>query len=259
MLPTRSLAPARTVRSVAGALFLLAAPVAGADVPAPLAAPATDLLAAVSAASGSVTNLSCTVRRQLDADGGELVSRVVWARGGFLNVETLVPVRRRVVVDGESAWTLDEGEKKPRRVAFADQSPAQKASVLCVPATPEDVLSALDPGSAADLPAPAAPHARQTAFGFRDAPAGSSGRALVSLDAEGRVRAVDFFSDPDLRWRVASHAWNAPVEALPGVWLFARSVAETAVDGRPVAVETRYDNLRVNEALDPDTFAAPAR
>lgn len=250
--------PALRTRALATVLLCLAtaARAAAADRPAELAAPATNLLAAVAARHAAVTNLSCTVRRQVPGGGGELVSRVVFARGGKLAVETLAPETKRVVVDGESAWTKGPDDKKPRRVAFADQSPAQKASVLCVPASPEESLALLDPATGVDLPAPSPPHARQTVFRLGGAPADAPGRALVSLDAEGRVRALDLFSDADLRWRAASYAWDAPVEVLPGVWLFGRSTAETAVDGRPVALTTRFDNLRANQPLDPDAFDA---
>lgn len=249
-------APARAFRSVAGALFSLAAAARGAEPPAELAVPATNLLAAVSARYAAVTNLSCNVRRQIPGADGELVSRVVFARGGLLNVETLAPEPKRVVVDGESAWTKGPKDKKPRRVAFSDQSPAQKASVFCVPASPEDALVLLDPGTGADLSAPAPPFARQTVFRFRDAAPDGAGRALVSLDDAGRVRAVDLFSDADLRWRVASYSWEAPAEVLPGVWLFGRSTAETSVDGRPVALSSRFDGFRANGTVDPDVFDA---
>lgn len=250
----RRSAPARAFGSAVGALLFLAAAARGAERPAELAVPATNLLAAVSARYAAVTNLSCTVRREVAGGGGELVSRVVFARGGRLDVETLAPETKRVVVDGESAWSKGPKDKKPRRVAFADQSPAQKASVLCVPASPEEALAPLDPATGADRPAPDAPFARQTVFLFRDAPAGAPGRAVVSLDAAGRVRAVDLFSDEALRWRVASYSWDAPVEVLPGVWLFARATAETAVDGAPVALATRFDALRANQPLDAGRF-----
>ncbi len=255
MVPVCRFAPARAIRSAFGALLFLAAPARAAE-PAELSTPATNLLAAVSARYAAVTNLSCTVRRQLPDGGGEMLSRIVWARGGRLSSETLSPEPRRAVVDGESAWTKGPKDKKPRRVAFDDQSPAQKASVLCVPASPEETLAALDPATGVDRPSPAPPHARQTAFRFLGAPPEATARAIVSLDAAGRVRAVDLFSDEAFRWRVASYAWDAPVEVLPGVWLYARATAETSVDGKPVALSTRFDNLRANQPIDPDLFDA---
>lgn len=247
-------APARAFRSAAGA-FLFSAAAAAAE-PAGLSAPATNLLAAVSADWAAITNLSCTVRRQIPGEDGELVSRVVFARGGRLNVETLAPEPRRVVVDGDSAWTKDPDDKKPRRVAFDDQSPAQKANVRFVPASPEGSLDALDPATGTDRPTPDAPWRRQTVFRFLGAPPEATTRAVVSVDEAGRIRAVDVFLDEACRWRVASYAWDAPVEVLPGVWLFSRTTAETLVDGKPLALATRFDNLRANQPLDPDLFDA---
>lgn len=252
-------APARILRFALGAFFILCAAARGAEDAAAIAelsTPATNLLAVVAERYAAITNLSCAVRRQIAGSDEELVSRIVFARGGRLNVETLAPERRRAVVDGESAWTKGEKDKKPRRVAFDKQSPAQKASVLCVPASPEEALCTLDPASGVDLPSPSAPHARQIAFRLRDASPDSPGRTVVSLDDTGRIRAVDLFADADLRWRIASYVWDVPSEVLPGVWLFGRSTAETAVNGTPVALTTRFDNIRVNQDLDPDVFNA---
>ena len=255
----RLLAPARAARLALGFLFAsgIAGAVAGPDgAPAELRAEATNLLAVVSARYGAITNLSCTVRRQADGGGGEIVSRVVFARGGLLNVETLSPETRRVVVDGEYAWTKGKDDKAPKRVPFDEQLPAQKASVTNLPASPEDALSALDPATGADRVPPEKPWARQVVFHLAGSAQDSPGRAVVSFDDSGRIRALDIFGDADLRWRIVSYAWNAPVEAVPGVWLFGRSSTETAIDGRPAILQTRFDNLRANEPVDPETFDA---
>ena len=255
MAPVCRSAPARALWSALGA-FLFSAASARAAGPTELSTPATNLLAAVFARYAAVTNLSCTVRRQLPGGDGELVSRIVFARGGRLVSETLAPEPRLAVVDGEAAWTKGAQDKKPRRVAFDDQSPAQKASVQCVPASPEEMLVALDPATGADRPAPDPPWRRQAVFRVLGAPPEATVRAVVSLDGAARVRAVDLFSDEACRWRVASYAWDAPVEVLPGVWLFSRSTAETVVDGRPLALATRFDSLLANQSLDPGLFDA---
>ena len=252
-------AQARILWFALGALLLFeTAACSGGEsaVLAELSVPATNLLAVVSDRYSAVTNLACVVRRQIAGKDAESVSRVVFARGGRLNAEMLAPNRRRVIVDGESAWTKDEKDKKPHRVAFDKQSPAQKASVLCVPASPEEVLCTLDPASGIDLADSASSYARQVAFRMRDDAMDSQRRALVSVDDAGRIRTVNLFADTDCRWRVVSYAWDIPTEVLPGVWLFARSTVETAVNGTPVTLTTRSDNLRVNQDLAPELFDA---
>lgn len=256
-------APARAARLFAGAFFALAAfAAAGGDVagrhgePEALFVPATNLIAAVCSRYEAVSNLSFTVRREIPGKQAEMISRVVFARGGKLSSETLSPERRRTVVDGEFAWTLSSGGKKPRKTPFAEQSPAQKASVLCVPASPEESLSALDGATGVDCENDGGTFARKVVFRFLDAPAASGKRAVVALDAEGRVRQLDVFSDADLRWRLASFSWDAPKEVLPGVWLFAKTATETAVDGNPLRVVSRFDGLRANTAIDEGVFDA---
>ena len=92
--------------------------------------------------------------------------------------------------------------------------------------------------------------------GAQEAPGAADRRAVVSLDAEGRIRQIDVFSDEALKWRLSSLSWSAPKEVLPGVWLFGKSETETAVDGNPVKVVTRFDGIKVNTPLDESVFDA---
>ena len=106
------------------------------------------------------------------------------------------------------------------------------------------------------LAPPDALFARQIAFAFRDAPPQSGKRAVVSFDEKGRIRAIDVFSDEELKWRLASFGYDAPREVLPGVWLFGRTTAETAIDGTPVKVVSLFDGLKANAEVDESVFDA---
>ncbi len=254
-------APGRPLRSAAGAFLLLAAYAAaegaGAPVPAELSVPATNILAAVSARYAAVTNLSCTVRRETRTGGssaGETVSRVVWARGGRLNVQALAPAEKRTVIDGVSVWSAAKGDKPSAR-AVAEQNPVQAANLFSVPASPEERLAPLDPATASEIVPPAAPFARQIALRPRSAPAEAAAAAtIVSFDAEGRVVRLEAFADESRTALLATLSFESPVEAVSGAWLFGREVFETAIDGRPVRTVSRFDRLRVNEELPPSVF-----
>ena len=253
-------APARSLRSVAGACLSCAAVLAGradAAEPPELSVPATNVLAAVSARYAAVTNVSCTVRRETDAGGssaGETVARVVWARGGRLNVQALAPAEMRTVIDGVSVWSAAKGDKPSVR-AVSGQNPVQAANLFSVPASPEERLAPLDSSTASEIDPPAAPFARQIALRPRSAPAEAAAAAtVVSFDAEGRVVRLEAFADESRTALLASLSFEAPAEALPGVWLFGREVFETSVDGRPVRTVSRFDRIRANEALPPSVF-----
>lgn len=262
MNPAIRIAPAGAARLLAGALFCAPCALRAADAPADgplppaLSAPATNVIETVLAGYAAVSNLSCTVRRSLPGGDAQMVSRVIFARGGRLSSETILPERRRALVDGQFAWTLSPGGKKPRKVPFDEQSPAQKASVLCLPASPEESLRALDGTSGLDVPPASAEFARTVSFRFRNDPPDSGKRALVSMDAAGRIREIDVFSDAGARWRIASFSWDSPVEAIPGVWLFGKETAESAIDGKPVSAVSRFEAIRANSPIDESAFDA---
>ena len=253
-------APARALRAAAGAFLCLrlAAPADGAPPPAELSCPATNLLAAVSARYDAVTNVSCTVRRGISVggkDGGsaEAVSRVAWARGGFLNVQKLAPERRRTVIDGTTVRTAAEGEKEPVSFPVADQLPSQAANLRAVPGSPEEALAPLDPATAEDVRPPAAPFARQVAFRFAATNAPNA-VAVLSLAADGSVARLDAFDDAARARAAWSTEFLSPAELLPGVPFFRRIETTSVVDGRTVRATTSCDRLRVNEELPPSVF-----
>ena len=257
-------APGRTLRSAAGAFLLFAACTAAegaeASLPAELSVPATNVLAAVSARYSAVTNVSCTVRRETASGGssvGAAVSRVVWARGGRLNVQALAPAEKRTVIDGVSVWTAAKGGSPSSR-AVAEQNLVQAANLYSVPASPEERLAPLDPATATEIVPAAEPFARQIAFRPRSASAATAASTVVSFDAEGRVVRLEAFADESRTAMLGSLSFESAVEAAPGAWLFGREVFETAVDGRPVRTVSRFDRLRVNEALPPSIFVPKA-
>ena len=277
-------APARILRSAPWACCLLSAflgwaapaepagdaPAKGDAPPPELAAPATNVLAAVAARLAPVTNASCTVRRSFrmaDDDEGKTLSRISWARGGFLNVQALRPERRRTVVDGREAWSgPDEPGARAAAVRpLAAQTPLQAANLFSVPGSPEERLAALDPASAEEIVPAAAPFARQIAFRPLASVAalsrsrGGAARpeppsTIVSFDAAGRVAALEVFADASRMRLLLEVAYEAPFEALPGVWLFRRECVRTAVGGKSVETVTAFDRFRVNAPPPPGAF-----
>lgn len=237
------------------AVFAGGAPVGGG--PATLSVPATNVLDAVRALYAPVLNVSCTVRRTVsitgrDSDSGEMLSRVVWARGGRLNAQRLSPERRRTVIDGGTVWTaLDGGE--PMSFPVGEQLPSQRANLDSVPASPEEPLAMLDPLSARDVVPAGGGFARQVEFRSADtnqAPVA----AVVSFGADGNVARIDA-SNPDSGGATLfTTEFAAPFEALPGVVLFRRVETTSTISGRTLKAATSYERLRVNGEIPASAF-----
>ena len=253
------IAPARSFLAAFGVFLFAGATLPAFSKSAELSVAATNVLDAVSARYDVVTNVACTVRRAVSAngrDGGgsaEAVSRIAWERGNRLNVQKLAPEKRRTVIDGQSVWTAAEGEGKPVTFAVSDQLPSQAANLRSVPASPEETLATLDPASAAEITPAAPPFARQVAFHYADTNA-ITAVAVLSFDVDGFVCRLEAFTDETRSALVFTTDFLAPIEPIPGVRLFRKIETVSTIEGRTVRAVSSFSQLRVNETLPPSVF-----
>ena len=242
----------RTSLSAFGVLFSLAS--FSLARPAVLEVPASNVLAAVSAQYGGVTSLTCTVRREMPVGGRKVsvVSRVAFARGNRMNVETLSPSRRRFVMDGEFVWGMEEDEKAPTKTLISEVAPNQLANIRSVPGSPEELLAPFATTDSAEDIAPSAPaYVRQVLFRTAKARVPAS---VVSFDDLGRVVKIETFLDEARTTPCSTMTFISPLEVLPGVWIFRTQKTETVVEGRAIHATSRFDDIRVNEPLPASLF-----
>lgn len=224
-----------------------------------LDAPATNALQVVAEQYAPVSNVTCTVRREVgDGKGGklEVMSRVVWARGDRMNVQVVKPSPRRIVIDGETVRIKGPNDESPAIYQVTNQTATQFANLRSVPGGPEELLAPLATLLAVDRP-PRPPFARTISFSDPQKP--SEEIATVSFDEFGRVARLDFAAADGAAAGRSSVTFRAPFEALPGVWLFRRTETEATVGGRTLRMVSRFDKFEVNGDLpaaifDPKSF-----
>ncbi len=226
--------------------------------PAVLDVPAKEVLAAVSAQYATISNLTCTVRREATDGSGrkiELMSRVAWARGDRMNVQMLKPIERRIVIDGETVQMKAAANQALVVNHVTNQTPSQVANLRSVPGSPEEMLAPFAEMSATDRPAKPS-YVRSVAFSSTEA----NGRvvivAVVSFDELGRVACIDFFPDgpEDAEHPRSTAFFRGAFEALPGIWLFRRVETETTLSGRTIKTVSRFDKFEVNGELPNSLF-----
>lgn len=226
--------------------------------PAVLDVPASNVLAAVREQYAAVSNVSCTVRREVpDGRGGkaESMSRIVWARGDRMNVQMLKPAARRTVIDGETIRIKGPRDEAPAIYHVTNQTPSQVANLRSVPGSPEELLAPLS-GLLATSSGAKPPFARTVTF-MDKGPDGTSAfpLAAVSFDDLGRVGRIDFPPPPDDADAATSTiTFHGAFEALPGVWLFRRVETETNLGGRSLRTVSRFDKFSVNGELPASLF-----
>ncbi|MBQ7251303.1 MAG: hypothetical protein IJS32_01730 [Kiritimatiellae bacterium] len=240
-------------------LSALAAPAladgAAPAAPAVLAAPAEGVYAALRASYEGVSNLTCVVRREMPLPGGKtvrVISRVAWARGNRLASVSVSPPGRKVVIDGEKVYDRREAGGAVRVRALSDQSTAQKANQVSVPASPEEYLLPFDGAEARDIP-PAKGEARRVLFVSPEDAVGVPPSIAAGFAADGRVTELTYFLDRGGEAPGARLRFLLPREVLPGAWLYAREELADA-DGRTAV--SRFDELAVNADLPASLFSA---
>ncbi len=242
----------RTSLSAVGVLFSLAS--FSLARPAVLEVPASNVLAAVSLQYGGVTSLTCTVRREVPVNGRKVsvVSRVAFARGNLMNVETLSPSRRRFVMDSEFVWGMEEDEKAPTKTPISEVAPNQLANIRSVPGSPEELLSPFVKADVVrDIVPAASPYARQILL---QSDKSRTPASVVSFDDQGRVARIETFLDEARTTPLSTVVFISPQEVLPGVWIFRTQKTETVIEGRSIKTTSRFDDIRVNEPLPASMF-----
>ena len=224
-----------------------------------LALPPADVLPALHRLYAPVSNLTCSVRRTTSGSirhNVTLISNVAYARGDRLNVETISPVSQRFVIDGTNLHARRPGSSGVEVTPVADLIPSLLANLRSVPASPEELLAAVDPATAAELP-PEAPAAREIAYGplVSDAPARLT---VLSLDESGLVLSIASYASSDRSSPLVSTTFSSPVYPLPGVPLYTHQETRTS-DATGVSLRTvsRFESIRVNIAL-PHALFDPA-
>ncbi|MBR6021873.1 MAG: hypothetical protein IK066_05580 [Kiritimatiellae bacterium] len=224
-----------------------------------LAVPAAEVLPALHRLYAPVSNLTCSVRRTTSGavrHNATLISNVAFARDDRLNVETVSPVARRFVIDGANLHARRPDSSAVEVTPIDKLTPSLLSNLRSVPASPEELLAAVDPSTAADL-SPEAPAARQISYGplVPDAPARLT---VLSLDESGLVLSIVSYASADRSTPLVATTFSSPVHPLPGVPLYTRQETRTS-DAAGVSLRTvsHFDSIRVNIAL-PDALFDPA-
>lgn len=223
--------------------------------PASLEAAPGAVLDAVFASCAAVTNASCTVRREVTVDGrsATIVSRVDWARGDRLCVQTLSPEPKRTLIDGTNVWMKGKSDKVPRCWDVKEQAPSQVASLRSVPASAEEALASLrDFPDVVDVDGAMSPDPRLLRF------SGAASGATAELRIDGNGRPVELALWPGAPEGIPAELvrFESPEEIVPGGWVFRRQIRETRVAGKTIRTISRFDDLRVNTDLPDSIFSA---
>ncbi len=199
-----------------------------------------------------IESLRCEIRRERTVEGKTFtrVSRVWYARGKRLRVETLAPLPTRVLADGTTLykWLDDKPEGVSMPISEAPEN--EQVQLEQVPGTPEEYLFRLR-GAPEEHLAPTPEYAVR--IGCH--PPHPHPYTVLSLDASNRLVRLEYFGPNGGTNRLLLALFSNWSEVLPGVRIpCLHQITIWGSDGVPIEETVRVSRLRANEPIPPDEF-----
>ncbi len=197
----------------------------------------------------AVQSVSCELRRETRSEGGNvlrILSRVHWRHDDRLHAETVSPLRRRVVADGETLFSYIEGDPMGFARPIERLDPDWLVSLRKIPGTPTEFLLRLQ-GVPETVLAPA------PEFPVRRGYATPRLFVVLAVDTEGRVGRVETYRDAETGEPLSVHRFEQ-WEAREGAWFSLRQETVTSMDGGRVRETVQILRLEVNPVLPAPLF-----
>jgi outer membrane lipoprotein-sorting protein len=203
------------------------------------------------AAYDSVASASCEIVRDSVTDSGRLrtLSRVDVLRPGRIHVETVAPVRRRIVADGTNLYFYQQGEAAGLKRPVAELDEAWRIQLQRLPGTALDHLYRLRGATERALPA-------TDRFPRRIGYALAALQVALAFDPSNRLTRIEYYRDAAMSQRTAVYTYSQFEQRGAGLW-FARHLSiEREGGGKRVTEELQIHNLEINAAIPAERFAA---
>lgn len=201
----------------------------------------------------SVRTVRCDVRRIVETPAGVVrhLSHVYFERPDRLHVQNVSPVERRYVADGEKLFYYVTGDPRGYAQEIEQLPRSWLVELRKVPGTAMEHLLRLVGAPEQELPP-------TEAYPVRKGYAFETGFAVLSVDAAGRLARIEFFDSPEMGSKWAQYEYTDFAEVCPGVWIACTHCAWVKRGAEELREMARFENLVVNEAIDPQLFV-PAR
>lgn len=224
---------------------------------APCPARAGEAVQALLDAYASVPQLTCELRRDIQAPDGDTVrflSRIWFQRPDRLHAENLSPMKRRTVCDGTTLRQYTEGLPRGFARPVSELEGEALTNLRMLPGSNSNWLEPLR-----DLPETEIPPPSATAGVSRQISIHQPGTAyaLLTFDESNRWTRLEMYTSPAMADRLLLAEFSDFAEIHPGVWLARRQNIELSMDGGNRTETVRIDNLSATAPI-PDSMFDPA-
>lgn len=195
-----------------------------------------------------IETVSCRIRRTKSGDQQKVkfLSRVYYTNKDQLHAEGITPVRRRTIADGQHLFQYAEGDPKGFSRPINELSQSMTISLKMVPGTAMNHLLRL---------------AGKSEALHKEADNGQSigiqldqSYALLQLDAQERLIALEYYTDASLKTRTARYQYSDFSEVIDGVWVPFRHEAEVNAGKKNFHETVQIDTFTANKPVAASLF-----
>lgn len=196
-----------------------------------------------------IGSVSCEIRKDGETPAGTTrrLSRVYFQRPDLLHVDSVTPIKRRIVANGTHLYSYIEGDPKGFSRPISELGEDWLISLRNVPGSPVEHLLKLKDAPETELPA-------VDGFPVRKGYQTERLFVVLALDATNRLALIEFYNNADMAQKTAQYVYRSFQEAVPGIWLALVHEATLWAKGIEIKETTRISNLAVDQPIAPSLF-----
>jgi len=198
-----------------------------------------------------IETISCEIQKTTTgASTVRMLSRIVYKRPNYINVENISPANRRIIVDGKKLYYYQKNAAKGFSKPIKELNETWMASVNNIPGTPVEHLLKMQ-----DIPEKKIPGDKK--FAIRGAYKTDTSFVVISCNKPYRVELIEFFKDSGMKKKFAEYKYSKFYEK-DGLYSIPclHEAFMIMPDGNKI-VEKRYiHNLKVNTPINDHFFNA---
>jgi len=200
-----------------------------------------------------IQTLRCEIRRERTLEGKTTtrLSRVWYARGGRLRVESVTPLPTRVLADGTTIYKWLDGDPDGVRLPVSTAPENEKKQLRQVPGTAEEYLLRLEGAVEEELP-PTPDFPRRIGCRLPD----PQPYGILSINRSNLLSRIEFFDSPTQTNRLLLAVFSNWKEVLPNVHIpCLHQIRIEATNGGVIEETVRISRIQVNLPMSDEEFS----
>jgi outer membrane lipoprotein-sorting protein len=196
-----------------------------------------------------IETISCEIQKTTKgASTVRMLSRVVYKRPNFINVENISPASRRIIVDGKKLYYYQKNAAKGFSRPIGALNETWMASVKNIPGTPVAHLLKMK-----DIPENKLPGNKD--FAIRVAYQTDTSFVVISCNTPYRLELIEFFKDSGMKNKFAEYKYSKFYEKDGAYSIPCLHEAFMNMPDGTKIIEKRYiHNLKVNTPVNDHFF-----